>query len=175
MNPHIRRAERGFSLVEALVAVLVFSIGLLGAGALVTTAVRNSNNAYLRSQASFLADSVVERLRANPAGVWGGHYNVTLESGKPALPACGTGSGSGCTPAQVATRDRRALGDLIAQQLPEGTGTVSCTVSGAAPVRNYGIAPLDGSCTVRVTWREQRDVDRGGYGGEQSFELVVQP
>ena len=52
------RHAAGFSLVEVLIAVLVFSIGLLGAGILNASAMKNTHNAYLRSQASFLADSI---------------------------------------------------------------------------------------------------------------------
>ena len=170
----MRAATRGFSLFEVLVAVVVFSLGLLGTGALVASSIKNSHNAYLRSQASFLADSMIERMRANPAGAWSGAYAGALGSGTPALPACGGGA-TGCTPAQVAQRDRRVVADLIAQQLPAGTGNVTCTITGSAPTTSIGLPPVNGSCTIAISWSEARDVDRGGYSGTQTFEVVVQP
>jgi type IV pilus assembly protein PilV len=167
----------GFSLIEVLIAIIVFSLGLLGVAALTTSAVKNGHNAYLRSQASFLADSMAERMRANPRGVWAGDYAGALSAGAPALPGCGTGASTsgGCDSSKVAQRDRAVMGRLIAQQLPGGTGNVACTLSGAAAAGSYGVAPVDGSCTIRVSWSEKRDLDNTGYGGTQSFELVIQP
>jgi type IV pilus assembly protein PilV len=172
-----RDRDGGFTLLEVLVAIVVLSLGLLGAAALVLSSIKNSHNAYLRSQASFLADTMAERMRANPLGVWRGAYNGALVSGAPALPSCGTGAAgvAGCNATQVAQRDRRIVADLLAQQLPSGAGSIACTVAGAAPATSYGIAPVDGSCTIAITWSEQRDVDRAGFGGTQRFELVVQP
>lgn len=176
MTSRLRRT-RGFTLLEVLIAVVVLCLGLLGAGALVVSSVKNSHNAYLRSQASFLADTLVERMRANPLGVWAGDYNGVLKAGAPALPSCGTGGGgvAGCGAKAVAERDRRLVGDLVAQQLPNGAGNVNCVVAGTPPSATYGIAPVDGSCTIAITWSERRDVDRLGFGGTQRFELVVQP
>lgn len=166
--------QSGFTLIETLVALVVFSLGILGAGALVVTAVKNSHNSYLRTQASFLADSLAERLRANPVGVWRNDYNGVLDSTTSALPACGGGT-TACTPTQVAARDRRIVADNLSQQLPNGRGDVLCAVTGAAPLNNYGIKPVDGSCTLTITWNEKRDVDVAGYGGAQRFQLVMQP
>ena len=172
---HFGASSAGFSLLEVLIAVVVFSIGLLGAAMLATSSVKNSHNAYLRSQASLLADSMVERMRANPAGVWSGDYAGTLASGG-SLPSCGAGSpGSGCQPADVAGRDRTVIGGLVAAQLPNGAGKITCATSGDAGNNQTGIAPVNGSCTIQITWAERRDVDDKGYGGTQMFELVVQP
>ncbi|HWT15771.1 MAG TPA: type IV pilus modification protein PilV [Patescibacteria group bacterium] len=168
----MRRVMAGFTLIEALIALLVLTIGLLGAAGMLLTSVRNSHNSYLRSQASFIADSLVERMRANPMAIWGGQYNGVLNSSTPAAPTCGA---SGCTPAQVAGFDRAAIARQVAQHLPLGTGRVTCATTGAAPVRNFGISPVNGQCTITMSWNEKRDVDAAGFSGTQSFQLVVQP
>ena len=168
-------SSAGFSLLEVLIAVVVFSLGLLGAAMLATSSVKNGHNAYLRSQASVLADSLVERMRANPAGVWGGNYVGTL-SKTGTMPSCGAGvMGSGCDASDVAQRDLTLLGKLIAAQLPNGGGSVACALTGSGGTGATGIPPVDGSCTIQITWAERRDVDDAGYGGTQMFELVVQP
>lgn len=168
----MRRLTSGFTLIEALIALLVLTIGLLGAAGMLLTSVRNSHNSYLRSQASFIADSLLERMRANPLAIWGGHYNGALDSTTPAAPAC---AASGCTPAQVAGHDRKAIARMVAQHLPLGGGNVTCATVGVSPVRNFGISPVNGQCTISVRWNEKRDVDAAGFSGTQSFELVVQP
>ena len=166
------RTAQGFTLIEALIALLVLTVGLLGAAGMILSSVRNSHNSYLRSQASFIADSMLERMRANPLGVWGGQYNGALDGSTPAATACGS---TGCTPAQVAGYDRAAIARQVAQHLPRGGGTVTCQTVGTAPVRNFGISPIEGQCTITMSWNEKRDVDASGFGGTQSFEVVVQP
>ncbi len=168
----MNRRIQGFTLIEALIALLVLTIGLLGAAGMLITSVRNSHNSYLRSQASFIADSMLERMHANPLGVWGGHYNGALDSSTPAAPSCGS---TGCTPRQVAEFDRAAIARQVAQHLPRGGGSITCQTNGAAPVRNFGIQPIDGSCRITMSWNEKRDVDATGFGGTQSFEVEVQP
>src|SRR5690554_36825 len=62
------RAQRGFSMIEVLVAVLILGIGLLGAGALQLLAIQNINNAELRTQATLFAQELSElaRTAGNP-------------------------------------------------------------------------------------------------------------
>ena len=169
------KSASGFSLIEVLVAVIIFSIGLLGAAMLATSSVKNGHNSYLRSQASLLADSLAERMRANPRAIWDKQYKGTFDATKPSLPTCGTGAGkAGCAPADVAQRDLSVMGSIIAAQLPSGSGTVTCTLNSSLDT-TYGVAPVDGGCTITISWAEQRDVDNIGYGGTQSFDLLVQP
>ncbi len=166
-------AQRGASLIEVMIAVLVFSIGLLGAGIMNSSAMKNTHNAYLRTQASFLADALAERMRANPAGVTAAAYVGTFSGAGPALPTCGVGASPGCTAAQVAQRDLSVVGTQIATLLPAGNGTVACAI--APLVVGAGVPPVNGSCTVTLNWGESRDVDNDGYSGTQSFQLVFQP
>lgn len=56
--------ENGFSLIEALVAVLVLSFGLLGAAAVQLKALQSSHAGYQRSLASLAAQDAQERLWA---------------------------------------------------------------------------------------------------------------
>src|SRR5262249_56408603 len=65
-NPSRSRRARGFTLIEALVALLVLSIGLLGVAALQLTSLRSNPSSSFRSQATLLAYDVVDRMRANP-------------------------------------------------------------------------------------------------------------
>ena len=64
-----RRRERGFSLIEVLVALLVLSIGLLGLAALQAQGMRFNHDAYVRTQATHIAYDIVDRMRANTANV----------------------------------------------------------------------------------------------------------
>lgn len=60
----ISRSE-GFTLIEALVAVLVLSIGLLGVAAMQLKALQSSHVSYQRTIATLAAQDAVERLWVN--------------------------------------------------------------------------------------------------------------
>jgi len=60
-------SNKGFSLLEVLIAVLVIAFGLLGMAALQLKAVQNSHSAYQRTVASIIAMDAAERLWINLA------------------------------------------------------------------------------------------------------------
>jgi type IV pilus assembly protein PilV len=57
--------ERGFSLIEVLVSIVVLSGGLLGVAALQVTGLRVGQSSFYRAQAAQLATDMADRLRAN--------------------------------------------------------------------------------------------------------------
>jgi type IV pilus assembly protein PilV len=61
-----RHRAGGFSMVEALVALVIVSVGLLGMGGLTLTALRESSIALDRTRAVYLISDMMERIRANP-------------------------------------------------------------------------------------------------------------
>lgn len=75
MRAHASK-NSGFTLVEILVALLVLAIGLLGLALLQTSGLRLNTNSYSRSQATFLAYDIIDRMRANVAGFQAGSYDV---------------------------------------------------------------------------------------------------
>ena len=62
--PRSGRSSRGFTLVEVLISILVFSFGLLGAAALQSVAVQVGTQNGDRSRASVLANEMVSTLWA---------------------------------------------------------------------------------------------------------------
>ncbi len=73
-----RAPERGMTLVEVLVALLVLSIGLLGIAALQTTGLRSTQTAGARSQAVMLSYDIIDRMRANRQEAIAGTYDTTV-------------------------------------------------------------------------------------------------
>jgi type IV pilus assembly protein PilV len=63
-----RVSQRGFTLVEALVALVVLSVGMLGSSALLLASLREQRLALHHSAATALVVDAAERLRANLQG-----------------------------------------------------------------------------------------------------------
>ena len=55
--PKFTKSARGFTLLETMIALVIFSIGLLGLAGLQATSIKFNQSAYLRTQATFLAGS----------------------------------------------------------------------------------------------------------------------
>ena len=83
-----RRAEpeSGFSLVECLLAVAIFSLGLLGAGALITERLKESRAAHSYFLAGMLAQDLVARIGVDPSAVSGEELRAWQRQAASALP-----------------------------------------------------------------------------------------
>jgi len=102
-EPRMRTPQRqmGFTLLEILIALIILSIGLLGLAGLQANSLKNNNSAYQRTQASLLANEMLDRIRANRQGLEAGAYDA-IDSTATSDPGCIT---SGCSSAQLAQYD----------------------------------------------------------------------
>lgn len=116
------RSSAGFSLIEVLVSIVVLSIGLLGTAGLMSASLKNTNTAYHRSQATVLADDIIDRMRANLTAAKAHQYDVDLG---PVMPP---GAGA------MAVYDCTEWTTALAQALPSGQGTVSVDNNGVAAI-----------------------------------------
>lgn len=150
--------NRGFTLVEVLIAVLVLSIGLLGLASLQAASLRNNYSSYMRTQATLLANDMADRIRANPTGATAGSYNSIGPTGLPttAPTSCLT---TGCSTAQMALFDIAAWGTLLDSRLPGGTGSVVGTVGGTV-------------FTVTVMWDDNKTGATGTTCGGGTTDLT---
>ena len=61
--------QKGFTLVEILITIIVLSIGLLGLAGLQISGLRANMSSEARSKATVLANDIAERMRTNTLGV----------------------------------------------------------------------------------------------------------
>ena len=124
-NTMPKRREAGFYMIEVLVSVLILAVGLLGLAALQSRSLQYNHDGYLRSQATVLANDIVERMRAGRASL-----SPTQRPDAYAV-ASGTTTGN-CNPAQItAESDVRCWQAAVANQLPGGA--CSITQNGGDP------------------------------------------
>lgn len=76
-------AERGTTLIEALIAMVVLSIGLLGMAGLQANALKLNQTSMQRSQATLLAYSILDELRADSAAAKNGGYDLAISTPTP--------------------------------------------------------------------------------------------
>ena len=101
------RQQRGFSLIEILVAVAVIAIGVLGVIALQGATIKTTLDSSQRTSAAAMAEQMIESMRANPSQLAAYHDAVagagTYTSSAPS-PDCSQ-AGANCTPAQLVNWD----------------------------------------------------------------------
>ena len=143
-------SEKGFTLIEILVAILVLSIGLLGLAGLQATGLQSNHSGYLRSQATIFAYEMADRLRANPPTAISGNYDISLTDSAP----------SGTSIQDV---DRADWLGRLATALPSGDGAVGCATTTATNGETTCL------CTITVQWNDTRK-----SGESQQFIVTTQ-
>lgn len=118
----------GFTLLEVMVALLIFSIGLLGLVGLQSAAIQDNGRAFNRLQANLLAYDMLDRMRANRDAAINGSYDIGTGS-PPSATAC-TGSTT-CSSAQMASYDKSEWKQSVANAFPNGDGSVTSLGGGA--------------------------------------------
>ena len=69
MQININHKQKGFSLIEALVAFLILSVGMLGIASLQTMSLKSGHTAALRTVAVVKVEEILESMRSNPTAV----------------------------------------------------------------------------------------------------------
>ncbi len=134
--------QRGASLIEVLVSVLVLTFGILGAAALQSRALRNNQSSYEHAQMTVLAQSILDAMRANRAGMSAGAYEMASWT-------CSAPSGAG-----LAANDLTLwIGNLHQQIHPGACGRITCAAR---------------DCLVGIRWDDSRGT---GGSSTQQFEL----
>lgn len=62
MRPRFRQRQQGVMLLEALIAILIFSVGILALVAMQGLAINYTSEAKYRSDASFLASEIISQI-----------------------------------------------------------------------------------------------------------------
>lgn len=162
----LNKTQRGATMTEVLVSLIILAGGVLGVSALVTTGLRVNMTSYLRTQAVIYSQDMSERMRANITGVLAGAYDEP----DPALTAS-CQLPAGCSAAEMAAHDLAEWTTVLATNLPAGTGVVCIdTDSSDATPAAPGCDHLGNTHSILIWW----DDDRDGIA-EQSLVSTFQP
>ena len=156
--------QKGLSLIEVMIALAVFSFGLLALAALMASGLKYNTSALHRSYATSQAYDMADRMRANHLGL--DHYNGLIDpSDDPDCGGFGSESDSviSCSSLEMAQYDSWEWNNTNARLLPEGTGTVS--LSDDPALADFGLY------TITVSWNDDRD----SATPDDSFIVEFQP
>lgn len=134
------RGQRGMSILEAMVALVVLSLGAIGVAGVQLSTVKFNQVSQQRSVAVHHMVAMTDRMRSNLPGVRAGNYlftfpYVSIPSSIPAAVACG----APCSSQQVANRHLNEWLTQLAVALPSGRGTITQPGGVGAP---YVVAVL---------------------------------
>jgi type IV pilus assembly protein PilV len=180
-----KQAQSGFSLLEMLVALVVFSIGMLAVAGLQTVSKQANYEALQRTTAAQIANGLLEDIRTNGDAL--DVYRTAPEIGNGSLggePAPNCRDGAACTPAQKAAHDlwfwEQALDGTMETSGGAGTGGLvlpTMCIDGPA-VGGAGIY------TVTIVWRGTASINNGNnnpcgvaggnYGGNLEFRRIIE-
>jgi type IV pilus assembly protein PilV len=155
--------DRGFTLIELMITLLIVSVGMLGLAKLQAAAVAESQVSRVRALMTFQGESLAGMMRANRA-YWGatnaaapgfqvvtaGGTTTITDTGGTNTMAIGSCLGTStdftpkCTPSKLAYDDVHAWAANFGTQFPTGKATVACTVAANLPT----------TCDITLSWNE---------------------
>lgn len=140
--------QRGLSLIESMIALVVISVGLLGIASLQLTAMGQNTSALNHSQAVWYAYNMADRIRANDAAQFANYDGIDTDTG-----GSGDCISSACSPGQMIQADAAEWTTMV-QSLPDGRGMVDATADGLR-IRvmwdDEGTGAAGTNCDVNVT------------------------
>ncbi|HCX34346.1 MAG TPA: type IV pilus modification protein PilV [Rhodocyclaceae bacterium] len=151
--------QRGVALLEALIAILVFSIGVLGLIGLLGISVKSSADAKYRADAANFADQIIGRIWTDQASAAATAHNPT--SPLDATARC-TAAGGGTASSNANVVSWLAA---LAAALPGATSArQQITVTGTDPI----------VVTVTVCWHGPQDKDAAGNDVFHNYTATAQ-
>ena len=149
MNNNVKQYNIGFTLMEVLVALVVISVGLFGIAGMQLQSLKSSHDAYLRTQATFLAYDLIDKMRANRNAAIAQDYDTDLDSDPSGDSNCYSGSCSASSLAEFET-------NLWKCELGGYSSSV-CNNLNVVPTltQGQGSVDVDGNeVTVTIQWQD---------------------
>jgi len=183
--PKIHTQQYGFSLIELLVALLIFSVGLLSIVGLQTISKQSNFEAIQRTTAAQVAQGLLEDMRTN-----GDAITTYLAAGEIGQGSRGAEPAPACVPGAECDSTQKAIHDLwFWEQVLDGNlETNAGTGSGGLILPTLCIAGEEdgvaGIYQVSVVWHGTASINNGvsnacgigsgDYGDTDEFRRIVQ-
>jgi len=145
-----RSKQRGFTLLEALISLVILSIGMLGVAGLFFEGLKSSRTAVYRTTAIYLASDMADRIRANP--------EASAEYAKAGASSGCVSTTKTCSRAEMAADDIFLWKKEVTSQMPGGT-TATITYTAGTPTDTY---------VISLAWAEP------GFPDGLNYDLIME-
>lgn len=173
-----QRVVTGFTLLEALITLIVVSVGLLGYAALQLGALNSSVDSFSRSQATTILENAASKIRSNKSyvasdAVEANAYVANLESNKvhiwcdienKKIPEAACSSGGTCAVNTLAKHDiYEVCQDVKNTKLPTAILGATCFDRDAADTDNCSVGSR---MSLYMAWK---GVERKDVSGKEEY------
>ena len=179
------RRQHGFSLLELLITLVIFSVGLLAVAGMQTISKQANFEALQRTAASQVANGLLEDMRMNgdAIDIYRAAANIGEGSiGAEPVPTCQTGSE--CNSAQKAAHDlwfwEQVLDGNLETNGGAGTGglilptlCINGPAAGGAGIYRVTIA-WRGTVSITNSVNNPCGAASGNYGDDNQFRRIIQ-
>lgn len=145
---HKNNSQRGITLIESLIAIVVAALGILGIIGVQLRTLSDTQNTVRREQAIRLIEDFSERMKVNPNALFNmASYTSGWTASPPTADAGKNCTSSTCTATELAAYDLAKWKQLVQASLPLGDANVfqAAGETDAANRRQLGIM---------IRWRE---------------------
>ena len=140
----------GFSLLEILISLVIMSVGMMGLAGLKLVAIKGTNEAHFRHEASLLMADLADRMRANEEAVDNGTYELStaVDLSTAPSPDC---SSKACTADELAKYDQYQIALKMSVAMPGSSLLITC------PSTCNTVADVKADHTIAINWKERKD------------------
>jgi type IV pilus assembly protein PilV len=185
----MKKQAKGFSLIEVLVSLVIFAVGVLGLTGMYLSALKAQADAKSRSAINLYVSSMMDRIAANPtAAIVNDAYKLDYPTPTPSTAQCVSfkrgdnlqtslpAFANSLTPTALAAAESAAFAFEVACNLPSGEVDIK---SGQVPQEGLApcVAPLIAApnmVTIRVRWRDTRSTSQVSGNAGAQFECYAQ-
>lgn len=160
ITKHAIKGQAGFTLLEALIAILIFSFGILALMGLQANAISDVRDAKYRADAAFLANQIVGLMWSDDPD--NNLTNYALNTGGA---NCNFNGGAAAPGGSQAATNLTNWGNQVAQTLPGST----------AARRQILVDAASRQVTVTLCWQSAQDVSTNTFRSHTITTLVKGP
>lgn len=156
MNKNLKiKNNRGFTLIEALIAFFILSVGMLGIASLQAISLKAGKTSVYTSVATMKVDEILESMRANPGAL------ATYE---------GTGATNNCWNTAACSEAQLAEDDVFLWLKNLKAGLPS-TADGVVKVTAATAPSKMATVEITVSWKERNKAATGSV--DKSFKTTA--
>ncbi|OUS30399.1 type IV pilus modification protein PilV [Thalassotalea sp. 42_200_T64] len=158
-SPHLpiltraHKFQRGFSLLEVLISMLIITFGMFGVAKLQLNALRDVQNAHYASKAASFATQMAEQITANSTALE--NYQLAANQQVSASVNC---SSTSCSSGNIAKYDLQLWQQKIANALPFGQAEIITTAHTANIIVRWD-QNRNGSSGLNCPKKDNKDLE----------------